>query len=87
MFRRNRPEASRPFKASAAKASTDAFRFIKRKPPSRGRHSPKFPEPCIKMTYTLLDRTLHALQDMDADSAKAIVRCVGTVLAAVPWQR
>ena len=39
------------------------------------------------MTYTLLDRTLHALQDMDADSAKAIVRCVGTVLAAVPWQR
>ncbi len=42
---------------------------------------PKFPEPCTQVTITLPDRILQALQEMDADRAKAIVRCVETVLS------
>ena len=45
---------------------------------------PKFPEPCTQVTVTLPDRILQALQEMDADRAKAIVRCVETVLATGP---
>lgn len=36
------------------------------------------------MTVTLPDRILQTLQEMDADRAKAIVRCVETVLTTGP---
>ena len=43
---------------------------------------PKFPEPCTQVTVTLPDRILQALQEMDADRAKAIVKCADAVVAA-----
>lgn len=56
----------------------------KRKTASPLGRPPKFDEPCSQVTVTLPERILQALQQMDADRAKAIVRCVETVLATGP---
>lgn len=41
---------------------------------------PKFQEPSTSITLTLPERILRELEDIDKDRAKAIVKCVETVL-------
>ena len=45
---------------------------------------PKFKEPSSSITITLPDRILKQLQTIDADRAKAIVKCVENTLATKP---
>ena len=48
--------------------------------PGSGR-PPKFQEPSTSITLTLPQRILRNLEDIDKDRAKAIVKCVETVLS------
>lgn len=59
---------------------------LSRKKPSAGR-PPKFAEASSPVTVTLPHRTLQALERIDTDRAKAIVKCVDAVASGTQGER